>query len=72
ALLVRSRGRASSAFDCYLVPIDACYELVGHLRRNWRGFDGGSDARAQIEKFFADVEAKSRPAAAAANRASAP
>jgi hypothetical protein len=72
ALIVRSRGRGSSAFDCYLVPIDACYELVGHLRRNWRGFDGGSDARAQIEAFFAGIEAKSRPAAPAPDRASAP
>lgn len=25
----------------YIVPIDACYELVGHLRRLWRGFGGG-------------------------------
>ena len=23
--------------ECFLVPIDACYELVGHLRRLWRG-----------------------------------
>ena len=26
------------------MPIDACYELVGHLRRLWRGFDGGREA----------------------------
>jgi hypothetical protein len=61
ALLVRARER-STAFDCYLVPIDACYELVGHLRRLWKGFDGGSEARRQIEEFFATVHAKSRPA----------
>lgn len=61
ALLVRARER-STAFDCYLVPIDACYELVGHLRRLWKGFDGGSEARRQIEDFFASVETRSRPA----------
>lgn len=48
--------------ECYLVPIDACYELVGQLRRVWRGFDGGQDARAQIEAFFAMVDGRSRPA----------
>lgn len=61
ALLVRARER-STAFDCYLVPIDACYELVGYLRRLWKGFDGGSEARRQIEEFFASVAARSRPA----------
>ena len=28
--------------ECYLVPIDACYDLVGRLRKLWRGFDGGA------------------------------
>ena len=39
-LLVRA-DRESDGAECFLVPIDACYELVGHLRRLWRGFDGG-------------------------------
>jgi hypothetical protein len=60
ALIVRV-GRGVDA-DCFLVPIDACYELVGRLRRVWRGFDGGQDARSQIEDFFATVAARSRPA----------
>jgi Family of unknown function (DUF5947) len=37
----------------YLVPIDACYEFVGRLRMLWRGFDGGQQARAFIDDFFA-------------------
>ena len=46
ALLVRGTGdRERDGFDCHLVPIDACYELVGRLRRLWRGFDGGQEAR---------------------------
>jgi hypothetical protein len=68
ALLVRTPGRGSGEVTCHLVPIDACYELVGQLRSIWRGFDGGQDARAMIEAFFAKVAARSKPATAAAER----
>ena len=47
--------------QCFLVPIDACYEFAGRLRQVWRGFDGGQDARAEIAGFFARVSARSRP-----------
>jgi hypothetical protein len=59
ALLVR---RGDDAVECYLVPIDACYQLVGTLRTLWRGFDGGSDAIEAMDAFFDDVRARSRPA----------
>ncbi len=59
ALLLRKRD---DDIECFLVPIDACYELVGHLRRLWRGFDGGSDVHDRLEEFFDDVAARSRPA----------
>ena len=42
ALLVRAQDQQVEAF---LVPIDVCYELVGHLRSAWRGFDGGQEVR---------------------------
>ena len=45
ALLDPSRGPRRDEFSCHLVPIDACYELVGRLRLLWRGFDGGPEAR---------------------------
>ncbi len=61
ALLVRTPERGGSV-SCYLVPIDACYELVGQLRSVWRGFDGGSEARTLLSEFFARIEAKARPA----------
>jgi hypothetical protein len=48
--------------ECYLVPIDACYQLVGTLRTLWRGFDGGRDAQEALDTFFDDVRARSRPA----------
>ncbi|MGI8667714.1 MAG: DUF5947 family protein [Jatrophihabitans sp.] len=47
--------------QCYLVPIDRCYELIGRLRQGWRGFDGGQQARAQLVDFFADLDRRSRP-----------
>ena len=59
ALLVR---RGDDTVQCYLVPIDACYQLVGKLRTLWRGFDGGSDAQAALDAFFDDVRERSRPA----------
>jgi hypothetical protein len=49
ALLVRVEPDRKEA---YLVPIDACYELVGELRRLWKGFDGGTEARDAMNVFF--------------------
>ena len=58
ALLVRSVQRRGG-FECYIVPIDACYELVGRIRRRWKGFDGGEEAWQEIDAFFAEVRARS-------------
>ncbi|MGH9081718.1 MAG: DUF5947 family protein [Acidimicrobiales bacterium] len=46
--------------ECFLVPIDACYELVGRLRKSWRGFDGGREAHDQLDAFFAGVRSRVR------------
>jgi hypothetical protein len=68
ALLVRrpaGPGRGGAPDDdsaCFLVPIDACYELVGQLRALWRGFDGGAEAHAAMDAFFDRVRERSRPA----------
>ncbi len=61
ALLVRMPKGGTGGLSCHLVPIDACYELVGRLRSVWRGFDGGSEARTLIEDFFANVGRRARP-----------
>lgn len=53
ALLVR---RAEDRAACFLVPIDAAYELVGRLRLHWKGFDGGAEARATLADFFGRLE----------------
>ncbi len=63
ALIIRAPGTTRPLADAHLVPIDACYELVGLLRQVWRGFDGGQDARARIETWFGRVSARSRPRA---------
>jgi hypothetical protein len=52
AFLVRSTDRHSGEAECYLVPIDVCYELVGQLRMLWKGFDGGTEAHAALDAFF--------------------
>jgi len=44
--------------ECYLVPIDSCYLLVGLVRLHWKGFDGGPDADEHISAFFDDLRAK--------------
>ncbi|WP_262982841.1 DUF5947 family protein [Arthrobacter globiformis] len=62
ALLIRGPGRAAA--DCHLVPVDACYELVGRLRRLWRGFDGGQEARDELAAFFDRISRRSVPAPA--------
>lgn len=54
AFLVRTRARGEEP-ECYLVPIDCCYELVGTLRQLWRGFDGGQQVRQALDAFFAEV-----------------
>lgn len=63
AIIVR---RTPEGNECYLVPIDQCYELVGRMRLHWTGFDGGPEARRDIAEFFDRVRSRSRPVAPAA------
>jgi hypothetical protein len=58
ALLVWNRREGPAA---YVVPIDACYELVGIVRRHWRGFHGGEEAWQAITAFFSGLAARSEP-----------
>lgn len=57
ALLLR---RHEDRVECFLVPVDICYELVGRMRLRWQGFDGGAEARADLEAFFAHVGEQAR------------
>ncbi len=53
-------GLEPDATECFLVPISDCYELVGRVRRLWRGFSGGEEVWADIATFFTDLRARSR------------
>ncbi|MFG3343880.1 DUF5947 family protein [Streptomyces sp. NPDC048018] len=55
-LMRRHQGRT----ECFLVPIDICYELVGRMRLHWQGFDGGAEARADLDAVFARVRGAAR------------
>jgi len=70
ALLVHARpgdggGGPGRDVETFVVPIDACYRLVGRVRRHWSGFHGGDAAWREIDQFFIDLRARARPAAAA-------
>jgi len=59
ALLLR---QDEDRFECYLVPIDACYGFVGRLRMLWHGFDGGHEVREFVDEFFERIKARSKVA----------
>lgn len=49
-------NRISDAPSYFIVPVDACYQLVGLIRTNWRGLSGGSEVWQAISEFFADLD----------------
>jgi hypothetical protein len=61
ALLI---NRVKNAREHYIVPIDACYQLVGLIRLNWRGLGGGSEVWEAITNFFQEIQRKAQPASA--------
>ena len=63
AILVRKNPRHHDSYDAFVVPIDACYDLVGRIRIHWSGFDGGDGVRDEIDRFFDRVAARSAGAA---------
>lgn len=69
ALLVRrgGPGGSESGSECLLVPIDACYRLVGIVRLRWRGFDGGAEAWREIDAFFDGLREAAVPIDTAGN-----
>jgi hypothetical protein len=58
ALLI---NRVKDARAYYIVPIDACYQLVGLIRLSWRGLGGGSEVWEAITGFFQEIQRKARP-----------
>jgi hypothetical protein len=60
ALLI---NRTNSRAEYFLVPIDQCFRLVGLMRTHWRGLAGGSEVWRHIQRFFAELKARSTRAA---------
>jgi len=60
AILISREAPGADGVECFLVPVDACYELAGRMRLHWRGFDGGAEARQSIASFLETVRARSR------------
>ena len=60
AILISRGPPGTDDVECFLVPVDACYELAGRMRLQWRGFDGGAEARQSIGSFLENVRARSR------------
>jgi Family of unknown function (DUF5947) len=58
ALLV---NRVRDARQYYIVPIDACYQLVGLIRLSWRGLGGGTEVWEAIAGFFQEIQVKAQP-----------
>lgn len=59
ALLV---NRVGDEHGHWLVPLDDCYGLVGLIRTRWKGLSGGKDVWREIERFFAELDRRSRSA----------
>jgi len=57
AILIRGHD---DAVECFLVPIDLCYQLVGLVRLYWKGFDGGQEAHEHIDAFFDEVRQRAK------------
>jgi Family of unknown function (DUF5947) len=52
ALLV---NRISKPYQYFIAPMDRCYELVGIIRRYWRGFSGGDEVWERIAALFSTL-----------------
>ncbi|HEX8868122.1 MAG TPA: DUF5947 family protein [Lentzea sp.] len=58
AILFRRTERGA---ECFLVPIDVCYRLVGTVRLYWTGLDGGDQLHDHIDALFTEIRDKARP-----------
>jgi hypothetical protein len=58
ALLInRVKNRGGESYrEHFIVPIDACYELVGLIRLKWKGLSGGEEVWKAIAEFFAGLQ----------------
>lgn len=53
ALLVNRAAR-----ECFVLPIDECYRLVGLMRMNWKGLSGGAEVWREVQLFFEEMKSR--------------
>ncbi|MET0416801.1 MAG: DUF5947 family protein [Actinoplanes sp.] len=53
--------RTAGGLDGFLVPIDACFSMVGTLRLHWRPPYGGETVLRALAGFADDLRSRSRP-----------
>jgi hypothetical protein len=58
-------NRARGARQYFLVPLDECFSLTGLTRLAWRGLSGGPEFWKQIDRFFAALARRAKPARSA-------
>jgi Family of unknown function (DUF5947) len=58
---VQNKGGGEDYREHYIVPIDACYELVGLIRLKWRGLSGGEEVWKAIAEFFTGLRKRAIP-----------
>lgn len=56
AVLVRTKR--NGLCDCFITPIDVCYECVAALRIHWKGISGGDEAHQAIDEIVERLRAK--------------
>ena len=59
-------NRISDRASYFIVPIDACYQLVGLIRTKWRGLSGGNEVWQAIAEFFGDLDRRATHTSGAA------
>lgn len=45
-----------AARECFILPIDECYRLVGLMRAHWKGLSGGAEVWREIQFFFEEMK----------------
>jgi hypothetical protein len=49
-------NRVGDAHAYFIAPIDKGYELVGTIRKHWKGLSGGEEVWREIDGFFAALK----------------
>jgi Family of unknown function (DUF5947) len=53
-------NRVKGKREHWLLPVDRCYELVGLVRANWKGFGGGEEVWNALDGFFDELRRRAK------------